>query len=149
MENSKDGNPAGAGKTVLFKVNGKKYNIKTDKNGYATCKINLKPKKYTITATYNGFKVSNKITVKPILIDKKISIKNGKIKFKVKLVKTNGKPLKGKKITFKFKGKTYKVKTNKKGFATLKIKSKFKVGKYKIVAKYGKSKVTKKIRIRR
>ena len=144
-----DGKAAGAGKTVMFKVNGKKYNIKTDKNGYATCKLNLKPKKYTITATYNGFKVSNKITVKPILTDKKISIKNGKIKFKVKLVKTNGKPFKGKKITFKFKGKTYKVKTNKNGLATLKIKSKLKVGKYKIVAKYGKSKVTKKIRIRR
>ena len=146
---NEDGKAAGAGKIVQFTVNGKKYDVKTDKNGYATCKLNLKPKKYTITATYNGFKVSNKITVKPILIYKKISIKNAKLKFKVKLVKTNGKPFKGKKITFKFKGKTYKVKTNKKGLATLKIKSKLKVGKYKIVAKYGKSKVTKKIRVRR
>ena len=147
---NEDGKAAGAGKVVQFKLNGKKYNVKTDKNGYAVCKLNLKPKKYTITATYSGFKVSNKITVKPVLYAKGISVKKAKfIKFKVKLVKTNGKPFKGKKITFKFKGKSYKVKTNKKGFATLKITYKLKVGKYKIVAKYGKSKVSKKISVRR
>jgi uncharacterized protein YfaS (alpha-2-macroglobulin family) len=147
---NEDGKAAGAGKVVQFKLNGKKYNVKTDKNGYAVCKLNLKPKKYTITAIYSGFKVSNKITVKPVLYAKGISVKKAKfIKFKVKLVKTNGKPFKGKKITFKFKGKSYKVKTNKKGFATLKITYKLKVGKYKIVAKYGKSKVSKKISVRR
>ncbi|MBR3156675.1 MAG: hypothetical protein IKF13_07655 [Methanobrevibacter sp.] len=39
-----------------------------------------------------------------------------KVKLKATL-KINGKKVKGKKITFKFKGKTYKVKTNKKGIA--------------------------------
>ena len=62
---------------------------------------------------------------------------------------TKGKPLKGKKITFKFKGKTYKAKTNKKGIATLKLKLKLKVGKYKIKVKYGKSSLTKTIRIKK
>ena len=36
--------------------------------------------------------------------------------------KINGKLIKGKKITFKFKGKTYKVKTNKKGIAQKTLK---------------------------
>ena len=145
-----NGNPVGAGQIVTFKVNGKTYKIKTDKNGYATCKVNLKAKTYTITATFGGYKVSNKIVVKPVLTAKNISVKKGKIiKFKVKLVNTKGKSLKNKKITFKFKGKTYKVKTNKKGVATLKIKLKLKVGKYKIRAKYGKSTIKKTIKVKK
>lgn len=145
-----DGKPVGAGKVVTFNVNGKTYKVKTNKNGYASCKLNLKPKTYVITATYNGFKVSNKVKVKPVLTAKNISKKKGKkIKFKAKLVNTKGKPLKGKKITFKFKGKKYKVKTNKKGVATLKLKLKLKVGKYKIKSKYKKSKITNKIRIKK
>ena len=145
-----DGNPVGAGKIVTFNVNGKTYKIKTDKNGYATFKANFKPKTYVITASFEGFKVSNKIVVKKVLTAKNISVKKGKkIKFKAKLVNTKGKPLKGKKITFKFKGKTYKAKTNKKGIATLKLKLKLKVGKYKIKVKYGKSSLTKTIRIKK
>jgi hypothetical protein len=145
-----NGNPAGAGKIVTFNVNGKTYKIKTDKNGYATCKVNLKPKSYVITASFEGAKVSNKIVVKNVLTAKNISVKKGKtIKFKAKLLNTKGKPAKGKKITFKFKGKTYKAKTNKKGVATLKLKLKLKVGKYKIKVKYGKSSLTKTIRIKK
>jgi hypothetical protein len=145
-----NGNPVGAGNVVTFKVNGKTYNVKTDKNGYATCNLNLKPKSYTITATFGGFKVSNKIVIKPVLTAKNISVKKGKtIKFKAKLVNTKGKALKGKKITFKFKGKTYKAKTNKKGIATLKVKLKLKAGKYKIKVKYSKSSLTRTIKIKK
>ena len=36
------------------------------------------PKKYTITATYKGYKVSNKITVKPTLICKNMAVKKEK-----------------------------------------------------------------------
>lgn len=145
-----NGNPVGAGKVITFKVNGKTYKIKTDKNGYATCKVKLKPKTYVITATFGGYKVSNKIVVKPVLTAKSISVKKGKtIKFKAKLVNTKGKPLKGKKITFKFKGKIYKVKTNKKGIATLKLKLKLKVGKYKIKVKYSKSSLIRTIKIKK
>ena len=144
------GNPVGAGKVVTFKINGKTIKVKTNKKGYASCKLKFKPKTYKITATYGGFKVSNKIKIKPVLTAKNISKKKGKkIKFKAKLVNTKGKALKGKKITFKFKGKTYKVKTNKKGVATLKLKKKLKVGKHKIVSKYGKSKITNKIKIKK
>ncbi len=145
-----NGKPVGAGQTVTFKVSGKTYKHKTDKNGYASLKINLNPKTYTITATYNKFKVSNKITVKPVLTAKNVSIKKGKkIVFSAKLVNTKGKALKGKKITFKLKGKKYTAKTNAKGVATLSKKIALKVGTYKIQSLYGTAKATNTIKIKK
>ena len=132
------GKSVGAGKIVSMKVNGKTYKVKTNKKGYASLNLNLKPKKYTITSSYNGYKVSNKITIKSTIITKNISKKRNQIvKFTAKLVNSNGKILKGKKITFKFKGKTKKVKTNKKGIATISL-GRLKAGKYSISSKYGK-----------
>lgn len=137
------------GVKVKFTINGKTYTRTTDSKGYASFKISQKPGKYTITAVYKGFKVSNKITVKSTIISKNINVKKGKtIKFTVKLVNKNGKILKNKKITFKFKGKTYKVKTNKKGKATLKVTKKYKKGKYAITSKYGKLTIKNYIRIK-
>jgi len=113
-------------------------------------KISLKPNKYTITAEYKGFKVSNKITVKSTIIAKDKTVKKGKtIKFKAKLLNSKGKILKNKKLTFKFKGKTYKVKTNSKGIATLKITKRYKVGKYTISTKYCALKIKNKITIKK
>ena len=133
---------------VTFTLNKKQYIKTTDANGYASIMISLKPAKYTITAEYKGFKVSNKITVKSTIITKNIKVKKGKtIKFTAKLVNKNGKILKNKKITFKFKGKTYKVKTNKKGKATLKIHKKYRKGKYTITSSYGKLKIKNTIKI--
>ena len=144
-----DGKPVGAGEVVKMTINGKTYNVKTDKNGYAKFKITLKAKKYTITAKYKGVKVSNKVVVKPVLTAKNISKKKAKtIKFQAKLVNTKGKALKNKKITFKVKGKTYKAKTNKKGIATISIKN-LKVGKYTITTKYGKSTIKNTIKIKK
>ena len=137
------------GVKVTFKINGKTYVKTTDSKGYASLKLTQKPGKYTVTATYNGFKVSNKVTVKTTIVTKDKSFKKGKtIKFTAKLLNTKGKIIKNKKITFKFKGKTYKVKTNKKGIATLKITKKYKVGKYAITSKYGKLTVKNIIRIK-
>jgi hypothetical protein len=144
-----DGKPVGVGQVVKTTINGKTYNVKTDKNGYAKFKITLKAKKYTITAKYKGVKVSNKVVVKPVLTAKNISKKKAKtIKFQAKLVSTKGKALKNKKITFKVKGKTYKAKTNKKGIATISIKN-LKVGKYTITTKYGKSTIKNTIKIKK
>ena len=144
-----DGNPVGANHIVKMIVNGKTYDVKTDSNGIAKLKITFALKSYTVTSSYNGFKVSNKIVVKPILTAKNISKKKAKkIKFSAKLVNSNGKVVKGKKITFKVKGKTYKAKTNKKGVATISIKN-LKVGKYKVTTKYGKSVILNTIKIRK
>ena len=145
-----NGKPVGSGVKVKIRINGKTYNVKTNKKGYALFKIKLKPKTYTITATYKGYKVSNKIKVKSTIITKNLSKKKSKTaKFKAKLVNKKGKILKNKKITFKFKGKKYVVKTNKKGIATITIKSSLKVGKYRIVTSYGKLKVSNKIVVKK
>ena len=155
---SKDGKAVGAGETVTFKYNGKTYNVKTDKNGYATLKLNtkVKVKKYTITATYKGAKATNKVTIKNIIKAKNKKVKKSKkvTKVKVSLKKVNGKYLKNKKLKIKFNKKTYKVKTNKKGVAKWKVKKsmlkKLKVGKkYKYRVTYGKDIVTKKLTIRK
>ena len=133
-----NGQIIGAGEVVTFNVAGKNYNVRTNNQGYASFKITLKAGNYKITAKYKGFEVSNKITVKPTLITKDLKVKKGKkIKYQAKLLNTNGNALKGKKITFKIKGKTYKAKTNKKGIATIKIKN-LKRGKYTVTVKYAK-----------
>ena len=133
---------------VTFKIKGKKYYAYTDKKGYASLKVTQKPGTYTITAEYNGYKVSNKINVKSTIVTKDIKVKKSKtIKFKAKLLNSKGKILKNKKIKFKFKGKTYKVKTNKKGIAVLKITKKYKKGKYTVTSRYGKLSIKNKIRI--
>ena len=144
-----EGNIAKAGEKVSFKINGKTYTRKTDENGYASYKITQAAKTYTITATYKGVNVSNKVVIKPVLTAKDISKKKAKtIKFTAKLVDTKGKVLKNKKITFKFKGKTYTSKTNKKGIVTLSLKN-LKVGKYSITTKYGKSTIKNTIKIKK
>ena len=144
-----NGNAIG-GVKVTFKINGKTYTGTTDASGYVSFKISQKPGKYTITAEYKGFKVSNKVTVKNTLVTKNISLKKGKtIKFTAKLLNKNGKVVKGKKIKFKFKGKTYYKKTNRKGIATLKITKKYRPGKYTITTSYGSLKVKNTIKIKK
>lgn len=127
------------GVTVKIKINKKTYKVKTDSKGYATLNLNLKPKTYTITATYGGYTVKNKVVIKSTIVTKNISKKKSKtVKFKAKLLNSKGKILKNKKITFKLKGKTYTAKTNKKGIAILTIKNNLNVGKHKIKTSYGK-----------
>ncbi len=146
------------GQNVAIQYNGKTYNVKTDKNGYVTLnlKTDVKVKAYIITATYKGVKVSNKVTVKHLIIAKNLKIKKSKkvVKIKVKTNKVNGKFLKGKKLKLKLKGKTLKAKINKKGVATFKVKKnilkKLKVGKkYTYKVSYGKDSVSKKIKVKR
>ncbi|AMK15055.1 adhesin-like protein [Methanobrevibacter olleyae] len=144
------GKHVGAGKTVKFTIAGKTYTRKTDKNGYASLKIRLKPraKKYTITTKYGKFIKKNKITVKPVLTVKTIVMKKGKrIKFYVKLINTKGEPRAKKRIIFRFDGKKYKIKTNKNGIATLKIKY-LRKGKHRIYTQYGKAKIKNTIKIK-
>ena len=147
-----------SGKTVVFTINGKTVKATTDKNGYASVKIDLPPKsaKYTVTATYNGVKTSNKVKVNGIVTAKNAKVKKSKKvnKIKVTLKKVNGKYLKGKKLTLKINGKKITAKTNKKGVATFKVKKnvvkKLKAGKkYKYTVTYLKETVTKKIKVKK
>ena len=143
-----DGQFVGAGVSVKITVLNKTYDVKTDENGYASFEISLKPKTYIITAEYKGFKVSDKVVVKPVLTAKNVKGKKGKkITFKARLVNGEGKRVKGKKITFKFRDEIFKAKTNSKGVAKLILKN-LKVGKYTIKTKYGKSSIKNTVRIK-
>ena len=154
---TKDGK-AVAGEYVSIQFNGKKYNVKTDAKGYATLKLNTKAKvkTYTVKVTYKGVSTTNKVKIKQVIkaSNKKVK-KSAKVtKIKISLKKVNGRVLKMKKITIKFKGKKYKVKTNKKGKAIWKLKQKavkkLKVGKkVKYTVSYGKAKLTKKLTIKK
>ncbi len=142
-------NPVGKNTVVVMKIGKKSYNVKTDKNGYASKQFNLIPGKYTVVTSYKGYSVKNTITVKNVLKVKNTSKKKAKkIKFSATLKKSNGKAIVGKKITFKIKSKTYTAKTNKKGIAKVTFKN-LKVGKYKINVKYLNYQVKKTLKIKK
>lgn len=145
-----NGNPVGANEKVTFRIAGKSSTVKTDSKGYASFKINLENKVYTLKVTYKGFSVSNKITVKSKLVTNNAVFKKASsYKFQAKLVDNNGKIVKNKKITFKIKTKTYTANTNSKGIATITIKLKLAVGSYKITTSYGNFKETNTIKIKK
>lgn len=136
------GKPVKAGQKVTFKIDGKTYSKKTDKNGYAKLKITNKPGYYYVYAKYNDFAVYNTVYVKQVL--KQLTSFRGKslsstFKYKVKFL---GKNKKNKKITVRFNKKTYKAKTNKKGIATFTLKTPKKTGRFTVTASYKKAKVS-------
>ena len=137
-----NGNPVKANQKVTFSILNKKYVGKTDKKGYASFKINLKPGFYYIRAIYKDFQIENQIIVnniiKPLTSFSSKAVKST-IKYNVKYL---GKNKKNKKIKVKFNKKIYKALTNKKGIATFSLKTPKKLGSYKLVASYSKSKVT-------
>ncbi len=150
-----DGKPL-TNEKVKIRINGKTYTKTTDKNGYASIKISLAPKAYTVKATYGDLTITKKVTVKSIIKAKNVKAKRSAktVKIKVTLKKVNGKYLKNKKVTLKFNKKTFKVKTNKKGVATFTIKNsvykKLKTNKkytYQVI--YGKDKVKKTIKFKK
>ena len=151
-----NGKSVGAGKVVTLKIAGKTLKAKTDKNGYATFILKVKPKKYTAKVTYNKVSKTVKVTVKNVIKAKNMKIKKSakKVKIKVTLKTSKKKPIKGKKVTLKIKGKKIKAKTNKKGKATFKVKKKIlkklKAGKkYKYKVIYGKDIVKKTLKVKK
>ncbi|WP_296882395.1 hypothetical protein [uncultured Methanobrevibacter sp.] len=122
---------------VKFTLKSKTYSIKTNANGVATLKINLKPGKYTITTrnTKTGEKHSNKITVKTRIITSNKNVKVAKkINFQAKILKSNGEIAKKATVKFNINKKTYNVKTDSKGIAKVNIK--LNKGKYTIKTTY-------------
>ena len=53
----------GAGETVTFTINGKRSEIKTASDGYASLKITESSGIYTVTASYKGYTVENEVIV--------------------------------------------------------------------------------------
>ena len=143
---------------VTIKIGKHTFKVKTDEDGYAILKIPSKitPGKYTISTTYKGQTVKNKLTVKQVLkTTKTVKVKKSAKKLVLKATLKKGKTaLKGKVIKFNVKGKTYKAKTNKKGIAKVTIKKsvikKLKAGKkYTIKVSYLSDVVKATLKVRR
>ena len=133
---------------VKFTIDGKTYSRYSDSNGYAFIKILLNPNTYVIQAKYMGYKVKNKIVVKPTLILNYMVVKKYRaFNYGVKLLDKNGKVLKYKYVKLTFKGNTYFAKTNYKGIATFKLFS-YAKGKFTIKAVYGTAIMYNKIKVK-
>ena len=146
---SADGKIPAEGVSVSFTINGKTKTVKTDLNGIAKIKITQTPKKYTIISAFNGMTYKNTVTVKQVVKSSKVTVKKTakKLTLKAKLL-INAKLVKGKKITFKFKGKKYKVKTAKNGVAK-KVLKKLKAGKkYAVKITYAKTTIKTTVKVK-
>ena len=129
-----------ANKKIKFKINGKIYNVKTNKKGIAKLSLkNLKKGTYKIISynkdgltKTNKVKVYRKVSTK--LIAKRYSFlkSNKNKKIKVTLHNSLGyAPSPSKIIKIKVNGKTYSKKTNSKGVVSLKL-PKLKSGVYTV-----------------
>ena len=134
-------------KSVQITLNNEVYDLFTDADGKVNVQLNIpKAGTYAATVTFIGdnsyvgqFKVAEVTVVK-----QKAKLTAGKKTYKAKaktkklaatFKSAKGKAIKGKKITFKVKGKTYTAKTNAKGVASVKVKI-TKKGKYTFTAKF-------------
>lgn len=150
-----------ANKYIKFRLNGKTYKVKTNKNGVASLSlINLKKGTYKIYS-YNvdGFRLTNTIKVYRKVASSLTSSDFTFSKYttskviKVRLLNIFGyAPSKGKVIKFTINGKKYSKTTNNNGYASLTLPS-LKVGVYKVTytfsgnSFYKASKLTKKVTI--
>lgn len=113
---------------VKFRINGKTYTSKTDKNGVATLSLaSLKAGTYNIIS-YNADGLTKNNTVKVLsTTTTKLSassytfLKKETKKVKVRLLNGLGDAVSGKVIKFLIHGKTYSKKTDSKGYATFKL----------------------------
>ena len=141
-----DGNPVGAGKTVTFNINGVMYKKQTNESGIAQLNINLAPGDYVITASYEGYKVSNNIKVLPVLSASDLEMKymDGS-KFKATLLDGQGRLYAEQKIQFNVNGVLYHKVTDSFGQAELIIN--LLPGEYIITSSYNGANIANKITI--
>ena len=132
-----EGNPVGAGKDVIFNVNGIFYTRQTNESGQAKLNINLPQGNYTITAEYRGCRVSNNIEVLPVLRAENLTIKYGESdQFIAYLVDGQGRPYQGQTVFFNINGVLYNRTTDYDGRGILNIKLGAAVGYYPITSSF-------------
>ena len=136
-----------ANANVKININGDESILTTDENGIVQADINLVPKAYTATISFDGddkygkTSISVGITVKKanskITASKKtFKVKQKSKKYKITLKNNKGKAIKKAKVTLKVNGKKYKATTNSKGKATFKITKLTKKGTFKATIKF-------------
>ena len=141
-----DGKAVGAGVNVTFNINGVLYTRTTNASGIAKMNINLAAGDYIITAEYKGCKVSNNITVLPILSASDMSMKyRDGSQFVATLVDGQGKAYSGQSITFNINGVFYTRTTDANGQAKLNIR--LMAGEYIITSSYNGSNIANTIKI--
>ncbi len=135
-----------AGQKVTFNINGVFYERYSNDEGFVKLNINLPPNDYIITAEFNGCRVSNNISVLPVLEanDLKMTYKDGST-FNVALVDGHGNPYAGQSITFNINGVFYERTTNENGVARLNIN--LMAGEYIITSSYNGGNIANKITI--
>lgn len=117
-----DGKSSSAGEKVTFNINGILYTREANESGYANLNINLAPGKYRVTAEYCGYRVSNDITVKPVISASDLTKTYGSPDpFVAKLVDGHGNPASDKTVKFNINGVFYYAKTDGNGTAKLNI----------------------------
>ncbi len=138
--------------TVTFKVNGKTYSVKTDKNGVAKIRLKLNKGVYSVhikfagTNKYKAVSKTNYLYVKYSSKTAKLAtptvtiLPNTYKTYTISLKNADGKGIANQKVTIKLNGKTYTKTTNSNGLVSLKVKF-AKLGSYKVYASYSGSKI--------
>ena len=127
---------------VTFYIGSTKQVVKTDKNGVAVLKLNLKPGKYVVSATnpYSNEKLTNNVVVNKDKTtisgnSKTYILPNNYYTYQVTLKSANGGPVKNCKVYFSYNGKTVAATTNANGKASTVIPL-LAEGTYKITYKF-------------
>jgi len=138
----------GAGENVTFDINGVSYTRQTNASGGVKLNINLQPGNYTITTTYNGSAVSNKIKVLSVLSAENLVKKQGNSnQFKVLLYDGQGNPSANRKVRFNINGVFYTKTTDNEGYARLNINLRAAANPYIITSYFNGNSILNKITV--
>lgn len=109
-------------KIVTFNIYGMYYNRTTDNNGVASLAINLLPGNYIITASYEGNKVNNNISILSTISGDNIKkIYKNDTQYYAAFFDCAGNPLANCDVSFNIYGQFYTRETDDKGIAKLNI----------------------------
>ena len=139
------GNPL-SGADVLFNINGIFYTRTSNESGYANLNLRLQPDTYIVTAEYKTFKVSNFITVLPVLFANDTVSYTDESNFCVKLIDGHGNPYANQSISFNINGVSYTNMTDDNGIANLFVN--LANGKYIVTSTYDEYSISNTITIR-
>lgn len=108
---------------VKVSIVGKTYTVKTSEDGKGSLKLNLRPGTYKVVVKYNNTSITHKIT----LFKSRITVKDlystygTPVKYTIKVVNNNGKPMKGAKVSILRDNKVFYHYADANGMVTFKM----------------------------